>query len=77
MNVAYEKTILDIINDFDEFIDELTIRKDELRELKDGLLIYNDPEFMKSIKNGCEEAKYGAIVVCKDMEEMKNLFESL
>ncbi len=35
--------ILDIINDFEEFIDRLAIRKDELSELKDELLIYNDP----------------------------------
>ncbi|MGP8322192.1 MAG: hypothetical protein ACT6FE_07745 [Methanosarcinaceae archaeon] len=64
MGVVCENTILDLI-------------KDELRELKDELLIYNDPAFMKSIKTGIKEAEGGAVVKCEDVEEVKNLFESL
>jgi len=77
MDAVYENTILDLINDFDEFIDRLAMRKDELRELKDELLIYNDPAFMKSIKTGLKEAEEGAVIKCEDVEEVKNLFESL
>jgi len=74
MGVVYENTILDMINDFEEFIDRLAIRKNEL---EDELLIYNDPAFMKSIKTGLKEAEEGAVVKCKDVEEVKTLFESL
>ena len=77
MDVVYENMILDIINDFEEFIDRLAMRKDELRELKDELLIYNDPAFMKSIKTGLKEAEEGAVVKCEDAGEVKTLFESL
>ncbi len=61
MDAVYENTILDMINDFEEFIDRLAMRKDELRELKDELLMYNDPAFMKSIKTGLKEAEGGAV----------------
>ena len=64
MDAVYEKAVLDRI-------------KDELRELKDELLIYNDPAFMKSIKTGLKEAEEGAVVKCEDVEEVKNLFGSL
>ena len=74
MDVVYENTILDLINDFEEFIDRLAMRKDEL---KDELSVYNDPKFMKSIKTGLKDAEEGAVVKCKDVEEVKNLFESL
>ena len=77
MDLVYENTILDMINDFEEFIDRLAMRKNELRELKDELLIYNDPVFLKSIKTGLKEAEDGAVVKCGDVEEVKNLFESL
>ena len=77
MDTVYENTILDIINDFEEFIDRLAVRKNELRELKDELLIYNDPAFMKSIKIGLKEAEEGAVVKCEDVEEVKTLFGSL
>ena len=73
MGVGCENAILDIINDFEEFIDRLTMRKDEL---EDELLIYNDPAFMKSIKTGLKEAEGGAVVKCEDVEEVKNLFKS-
>ena len=53
------------------------MRKDELKELKDELLIHNDPAFMKSIKTGIKEAEEGTVVKCKDMDEVKNLFKSL
>ncbi|MEA3282448.1 MAG: hypothetical protein U9Q68_07795 [Euryarchaeota archaeon] len=76
MGVVSENTILNIINDFAEFIDSLTMRKDELRELKDELLIYNDPAFMKSIKTGLKEVKEGAVVKYEGVGEVKNLFES-
>ena len=52
------------------------MRKDELRELKDELVIYNDPAFMKSIKTRLKEVEEGAVVKCEDVEEVKNLFES-
>ena len=77
MGVIYENMILDTINDFEEFIDRLAMRKDELRELKDELLIYNDPAFMKSIKTGLKEAEGRRVVKCEDVEEVKSLFESL
>jgi len=77
MDVVYKNTVLDLISDFEEFIDRLAVRKNELGELKDELLIYNDPEFMKSIQTGLKEVEEGAVVKCKDMEEVKNLFESL
>jgi len=77
MDVVYENTILDIINDFEEFIDRLAMRQNELRELKDELLICNDPAFMKSIKTGLKEAEGGAVVKCENVEEVKTLFESL
>jgi len=77
MDALYENTILDIISDFEEFIDRLAMRKNELRELKDELLIYNDPEFMKSIKTGLKEAEEGEVVKCGDMGEVKDLFKSL
>ena len=70
MGVVCENMILDMINDFEAFIDRLAMLKDEL-------LIYNDPAFMKSIKTGLNEAEEGAIVKCEDVEEVKNLFESL
>ncbi|MFQ6061669.1 MAG: hypothetical protein ACE5J9_00615 [Methanosarcinales archaeon] len=40
---------------FEKFIDKLNKRKEELEELKDDLLIYNDPEFMESIKRGLKD----------------------
>ncbi len=61
MDAVYENTILDVINDFEEFIDRLAMRKDELGELKDELLMYNDPAFMKSIKTGLKEAEGEAV----------------
>ena len=77
MGVVYENTIQYITNNFEEFIDRLTMRKDELRELKDRLLIYNDPAFMESIKTGIKEAEEGAVVKCEDAGGVKTLFESL
>jgi predicted transcriptional regulator len=74
MDVGCENMVLDVINDFEEFIDRLAMRKDEL---KDKLSAYNDPAFMKSIKTGLKEAEDGAVVKCEDAEEAKNLFESL
>ena len=53
------------------------MRKDELKELKAELLIYNDPAFMKSIKTGIKEAEEGTVVKGKDMDEVKNFFKSL
>ena len=77
MDVGCENMILDMINDFEEFIDRLAVRKNEFGELKDELLIYNDPAFMKSIKTGLKAAEEGAVVKCEDVEEVKTLFESL
>jgi len=74
MDVVSENTIRDMINDFEWFIDRLAMRKDEL---KDELLIYNDPEFMKSIKTGLKEAEEGAVVKCEDVKEVRNFFKSL
>ena len=74
MGVVYENTILGMINNFEEFIDRLAIRKNEL---EDELLIYNDPAFMKSIKTGLKEAEEGAVVKCEDVKEVRNFFKSL
>ena len=74
MGVVSENTILDMINNFEEFIDRLAIRKNEL---EDELLIYNDPAFMKSIKTGLKEAEEGAVVKCEDVKEVRNFFKSL
>ncbi|VVB97821.1 Uncharacterised protein [uncultured archaeon] len=45
--------------------------------LKDDLLIYSDPQFMKSIKKGMSEAESGDTIKCKDLRDRKKLFESL
>ena len=76
MGVVSENTIRDMINDFEEFIDRLAMRTDELIELKDDLLIYNDPAFMNSIKTGLKEAEEGTVAKCDDVEEAKSMFES-
>jgi len=49
MGGVYENAIRGMINDFEWFVDILAMRKDELRELKDELLIYHDPAFMESV----------------------------
>lgn len=58
--------ILDMICDFEEL----------LEELKDDLLIYNDPEFMESIKRGLKDLEKKEVVKCEDMVLVKKLFES-
>jgi len=59
------RVILEIIEDFEDFITKLEKRKDELEELKDELLIYSDSEFMESIRRGHEEAEKGETVKCE------------
>ena len=77
MNITHRNVLLDLIYDFEDFITKLERRKEELELLKDDLLIYSDPEFMESIKKGISEAQSGHTVKCKNIREMKKLFESL
>ncbi len=77
INIAHKNVLIGLISDFEEFIDKLEKRKEELEMLKDDLLIYGDPEFMASIKKGISEAESGDTVKCKDIKERKKLFESL
>jgi len=77
MNITHRNVLLAIISDFEDFITKLEKRKEELELLKDDLLIYSDPEFMESIKKGISEAQSGQTVKCKNIREMKKLFESL
>ena len=58
-------------------IGKLERRREELEELKDELLLYNDTEFMESIKRGREELKKGETITCEDEVEMDKLFKSL
>lgn len=77
MNTTHKNVLLDLISDFEDFINKLEKRKEELEMLKDDLLIYSDPEFMASIKKGISEAESGDTVKCKDSHDRKKLFESL
>lgn len=69
--------LLDILEDFEEFISKLENRRAELEDLKDELLIYRDLEFMESITRGLEEMERGETVTCKDSKELSELFDSL
>ena len=71
------KVLVEIINDIEEFIERLEKKKQALEELKDELLIYSDEEFMKSVERGLEDLKEGRFKRCTDLNEVKNLFESL
>jgi hypothetical protein len=76
MGEAYS-VIVDLIEDFEEFIGKLEKRRDDLEELKDVLLIYSDSEFMESIRRGLEEMEKGETVRCEDESELEKLFKSL
>ena len=56
MSAAYN-VILNIIEDFEEFIGKLERRREELEDFKDELLIYSDSEFMESIRRGLKRRK--------------------
>ncbi len=77
INISHKTVLIDLISDFEEFISKLEKRKEDLEMLKDDLLIYSDPEFMKSIKKGISEAESGYTVKCEDIQERKKLFDSL
>ena len=74
MSAAYN-VILNIIEDFEEFIGKLERRREELEDFKDELLIYSDSEFMESIRRGFEEAEKGETVKCENESEMDKLFK--
>jgi len=40
-------------------------------------MIFNDPEFMESIRRGLEEARKGETMRCESEDEMDRLFKSL
>ena len=69
--------IIGLIDDFEEFINKMEKRKEQLEELKDDLLIYTDPEFLESLKRAEEDVKAGRIKVCKTSKERRELFNSL
>jgi len=69
--------IIGLIDDFEEFINKMEKRKEQLEELKDDLLIYTDPEFLESLKRAEEDVKAGRITVCKTSKERRELFNSL
>lgn len=77
MNVSHKTVLIDLISDFEDFINKLEKRKEELELLKDDLLIYSDPEFMESIKKGINEAESGCTAKCEGIQERKKLFDSL
>ena len=77
MKIARKNVLLDLISDFEDFINKLEKRKEELEVLKDDLLIYSDPGFMESIKKGIDDAESGNTVKCEDRIDRKKLFESL
>ena len=77
ITISHKTVLIDLISDFEEFINKLEKRKEELEMLKDDLLIYDDLEFMESIKKGISEADSGYTVKCKDSGERKQLFDSL
>ncbi|NAS89371.1 hypothetical protein C4E24_06505 [ANME-1 cluster archaeon AG-394-G21] len=74
MSAAYN-VILNIIEDFEEFIGKLERRREELEDFKDELLIYSDLEFMESIRRGVEEAENCETVKCENESEMDKLFK--
>jgi len=69
--------LLDIVNDITEFIERLEKRKEELEELRDELLIYNDEEFIESIKRGLKDFNEGKFKRCEGLDEIKAVFEEL
>jgi hypothetical protein len=71
------RVIIDIIEDFEEFIAKLEKRKGELEELKDDLLVYGDKEFLESIQRGMRDFKDGKSRKCKDLGDVKSLFREL
>jgi|GEM_PF-1825340 predicted nuclease with TOPRIM domain len=71
------KVLVDIVNDITEFIEELERRKEELEELRDELLIYDDEEFIESIKRGLKDLDEGKFKRCGDLNEIKAIFEEL
>ncbi len=75
--ITHKNVLIDLISDFEDFINKIDKRKEELEMLKDDLLIYSDPEFMKSIKKGISEAESGDTIKCKGLQDRKKLFESL
>ncbi len=77
MKIAQKNVLLDLISDFEDFINKLEKRKEELEMLKDDLLIYSDTVFMESIKKGIEDAESGNTVKCENRIEREKLFESL
>ena len=76
-NAATKNILLELISDFEDFIDRLEKRKADLEELKDELLIYSDPEFMESIEIGLRESEIGDTVRCDDLKAISELFDSV
>lgn len=69
--------IIGLINDFEDFFVKIEKRKEQLEELKENIMIYEDVEFMKSIKRADEDVKKGRIKICRNSSDRKKLFESL
>ena len=69
--------IIGLIDDFEEFINKMEKRKEQLEELKDELLIYRDVEFMESLKRADEDVNAGRVTRCNTADERRKLFESL
>jgi len=69
--------IIGLINDFEDFFVKIEKRKEQLEELKENIMIYEDVEFMKSIKRADEDVKKGRIKICGNSSDRKKLFESL
>ena len=76
-DITSKNVLLDLISDFETFMDKLEKRKKGLHELKDELLIYSDQEFMKSIEKGLQEAEIGATVSCDSQTAVKELFDTI
>lgn len=75
--ITHKNVLIGLISDFEDFINKIDKRKEELEMLKDDLLIYSDPEFMESIRKGMSEAESGDTIKCKGLRDRKKLFESL
>ena len=68
---------LEMVDDFETFLDKLEKRREQLEEVRDELLIYSNPEFMESLRRADEDSKAGRVTHCKDMKEVEKLFKSL
>ncbi len=69
--------IISTITDIELFIDKLEKRKNDLEELKDEILIYNDEKFIKSMDKGLKDLGDGKFKRCQNLGEVKKLFDEL